>query len=128
MKLKYDQAKAIGSRLLVFRLKKNLTQKQFADFIGTSDAPISYYEYGKGRNKEILTNHLKRVVSAFQLSTNDLRYFLTGLQPNERILPKKQIFETKPRKSAIIKRGGYCEPQIRVAIGKQLSILLFCAF
>lgn len=65
-----QNAKFDGQKVKQLRLESNLTQKELADMIGTSQEQISRFE--KGQEPQYQT--LKKLAQALEVSSNDLYY------------------------------------------------------
>ena len=74
-----DINKYIGNKIREFREKKNLTQKEVADYLKTTGQTISRYEIGERKTNQYV---LFKLAEYFKVSINDFfhHYHLIVIQ------------------------------------------------
>lgn len=63
-----DISKYIGNKIKYYRTRKNITQQELADYLGTTSQTISRYESGKLESNNIV---LFKLADYFNISIND---------------------------------------------------------
>ena len=80
--------KAIGKRIKIARIKKNLTQEAIADKIGITPQHVSNIETG---NASVSLTTLVAIANTLTVSVNDLLYFL--YLHKGQVFTKEQLYE-----------------------------------